>query len=121
MMRYRWWVTPIAIILLLIVGTTWLVKRHDSVSPIEKDSWTVEDAHGDGEWMVVRNGKTHMTLHCRRSMEMQDGTMKHYSQCDTFKIGSVLLLERWDGGRTYIRKNTGGSEGENDYEVVDNN
>jgi hypothetical protein len=95
----------------VVAGMNYLSRRHAQalMSPIEKKTYTVEDAHGAGRYMVVRNGTTHLKLKCAGG-EFKDekGERQTFgdSGCYEFRAGEQVVLEKWDQGfsPTYVYK-----------------
>lgn len=83
----------------------WLDARHARAmqSPIEKQTYIVEDTHGAGQYMVVRHDTKHLKLECQGGKELdkdKDGNdeWNSFTQCYEFKVGDKIQLEKWDYG-----------------------
>lgn len=96
-------------------------KAQALMSPIEKKTYTVEDSHGAGQYMVVRNGTVHLKLECAGGQYKDEkGSQQSFGRgnCYEFKVGDQLMLERWDQDGyhniVYVYKMKQ-SDGETDY------
>jgi hypothetical protein len=103
--------------------TRYLDYKHalELLSPIQKETYVVEDTHDAGKYMVVRRDTLHLKLQCEGGKEKDDKgewqTLGSW-QCYEFKPGDSIRLERWDQGEwtsvVYVYKMKQG-EGEYDY------
>jgi hypothetical protein len=75
-------------------------------SPVIKNTYTVEDVRGLGDWLVVRTGTKHLKLHCVRSRWIDGKDEEHQGgSCPVFTPGETVKLEKWEShwdGVTYI-------------------
>jgi hypothetical protein len=121
----KWGAAILGIILFLAFVTTVIyLFPNKSKGLVEKDQWTVEDAHGAGEFMIVRRGNDRLRLHCDKVVildDYDDGSQKWNTygsdSCYPFAPGESIQLEKWDS-KTYVykcRKTTG----EFQYKVID--